>query len=111
MKRLLLSDEVRQDIEGIWLFTMENWGQAQADRYVAGITGTFEKLTDATIVSRAAEGTKPGLRKAPVGRHVVFFRESAEVVEVVRVLLSGWMWGGFELKYMARCAMIGHREG
>ena len=86
MRRLLLSDEVRQDIEGIWLFTMENWGQEQADRYVAGITGTFEKLADATIVSRAAEGTKPGLRKVPVGRHVVFFRESAEVVEVVRVL-------------------------
>ena len=37
-------------------------------------------------VSRPVEGTKPGLRKVHVARHVVFFREAGDLVEVVRVL-------------------------
>ena len=86
MKQLFLSDEVRQDMEGIWLFSRDTWGRDQADRYVDVITQAFQKLAEGSARSRPADGTKPGLRKVPVGRHVVFFRENAEVVEVVRVL-------------------------
>ena len=73
-------------MEGIWLFSRDTWGQEQADRYIGAITATFQKLVDGSVRSRPAESTKPGLRKAQVARHVVFFRDVGEVVEVVRVL-------------------------
>ena len=86
MKRLFLSAETRQDLADIWLYSFETWGEDQANRYSAALHALFGRIVAGSVVSRPAEGTRPGLRKVPVGRHVVFFRESAEAVEVVRVL-------------------------
>jgi toxin ParE1/3/4 len=43
-------------------------------------------LTTGTTASRRAEEVGPGLRRALAGSHVVFFREDAAAVTVVRVL-------------------------
>ena len=86
MKRLLLSAETRQDLADIWLYSFETWGEDQANRYSAALHALFGRMVAGSVASRAAESTRPGLRKLPIGRHVVFFRDSAEAVEVVRVL-------------------------
>jgi toxin ParE1/3/4 len=86
VKRLFLSAEARQDVRGIWRYTAKTWGQDQADRYALGIRAMFTRLVAGQVVSRSADEVQPGLRKMPIGRHVVFFRETEERVEVVRVL-------------------------
>lgn len=86
MKRLYLSAETRQDLAGIWFYSFETWGQDQADRYSAALHALFGRIVAGSVASRPAESTRPDLRKVPIGRHMVFFRESADAVEVVRVL-------------------------
>lgn len=86
MKRLFLSAEARQDLREIWTYTARTWGRDQADRYALGIRAMFTRLVAGQAVSRSADQVQSGLRKVPVGRHVVFFRETEERVEVVRVL-------------------------
>ena len=86
LKPLLYRPEAEADLEGIWHYTLGEWGLDQALRYDRQLQEKIEGLAVGTTVSRSADGVRPGLRKVVVGRHVVFFRESAEVVEVVRVL-------------------------
>ena len=73
----------------------ETSGNAQAETYMSGFDKIFAALRDGSAITRSTADVKPDLRKVQVGRHVVFFRETAERIEVVRVLQSGWIWGEF----------------
>jgi plasmid stabilization system protein ParE len=53
---------------------------------VKGLRGKVEEIANGRAASRSAEEVGPGLRRALAGSHVVFFREDAEAVTVVRVL-------------------------
>ncbi len=86
MRRLIILPVAGQELLDIWDYSFENWGQDQADRYLAALDAMFARITNGSAPSRPADNLRAGLRKVPVGRHVVFFRESAEAVEVVRVL-------------------------
>ena len=95
MKQLIILPVARQEVLDIWDYSFENWGQEQADRYLAALDAMFARIANGSAPSRPADELRPDLRKVPVGRHVVFFREGAEAVEVVRVLHErmdvGWV--------------------
>jgi toxin ParE1/3/4 len=44
--RFVISKEAKIDLENIWLYTFENWSQAQADRYVNLIFEEIELISD-----------------------------------------------------------------
>ena len=86
MKQLIFLPVARQELLDIWDYSFGNWGQGQADRYLADLDAMFARIANGSAPSRPADELRPDLRKVPVGRHVMFFREVAEVIEVVRVL-------------------------
>lgn len=86
MKRLDVSPDAEADLRGIWIYTFQTWGEAQADKYLNDLDTRMIGLTTGATASRRAEEVGPGLRRALVGSHVVFFREDAAAVTVVRVL-------------------------
>ena len=73
------------DLEDIWQYTFLQWSPEQADAYVRGIVSAIAGL---------ARGDKVGLRtdvgpeywKYHVGLHVIYFRQSEESVDVIRIL-------------------------
>jgi len=83
---LRLSHEAREDLRGIWIYSAETWGPQQANRYLDAIRAAITGLADGTTVSRSAEDVLPGCRRVTCGRHVVYFREDMDAVEVIRVL-------------------------
>ena len=86
MMHLRLSHEARQDLRGIWEYSAEKWGPQQANRYLDAIRAAITGLADGTKTSRSAEDVLPGCRRVTSGRHVVYFREDTDAVEVIRVL-------------------------
>ena len=86
MKEVVYRPEADADLEGIWAYTLERWGLQQALKYDTDLTRRIEGLATSATASRRAEEVGPGLRRALVGSHVVFFREDAAAVTVVRVL-------------------------
>lgn len=86
MKRVITLPDAEADIVDIWHHTIERWGFDQAVKYDATIQSRIEGLATGATASRRAEEVGPGLRRAVVGSHVVFFREDAAAVTVVRVL-------------------------
>ena len=70
MKRLDVAPDAEADLRGIWIYTFQTWGEAQADKYLDNLDTRMIGLTTGATASRAAEEVGPGLRRALVGRHV-----------------------------------------
>jgi len=73
-------------MEAVWLFSLQEWGAEQADRYIDDLTAAFEFLVDNPKAGRQCENIRPGYRKYPVIRHVVYYRETGYGIEIVRIL-------------------------
>ncbi|KVE30153.1 plasmid stabilization protein ParE [Burkholderia singularis] len=73
------------DLEEIWLYTFETWSIEQAERYVGELTAAFERLARGEWVGRPSRA-RDGYLRCLVGSHVVFFRETAHTLDVIRVL-------------------------
>jgi toxin ParE1/3/4 len=73
------------DIGAIWNYTAETWGPDQADRYIDTIRDTCLALAKGEITGRRVE-VRDGYLKYPVGRHLVFFRQTKADTQIIRVL-------------------------
>ncbi|MDR5736182.1 type II toxin-antitoxin system RelE/ParE family toxin [Caballeronia sp. LZ025] len=86
MKSFVLSPAAEVDLDEIWDYSIENWGERQAERYIRMIQDTIIGLADGTQLSHSAEHVRPNYRKVLVGSHVLFFKEDQQVVDVIRIL-------------------------
>ena len=87
MARFVLSPAARADLDGIWDYTIREWGEDQAERYTRDIQAACQGLAAGTRISRSAEAIRAGYRKAAVGAHMIYFRVPSDgTIDVVRIL-------------------------
>ena len=85
-KAVVLSAEARDDLNSILLYTWQQWGEEQRDRYKATLDRALAALSDFPELGPQAPGFLSGCRVRPVGRHVLFYRITDDEIEVVRIL-------------------------
>ena len=81
-----LTPAAQADLSEIWDYTVEHWGEAQAERYTRDIQATCEALSSGALVGLSAEHIRAGYRKIGVGSHVMYYRERGGTLEIVRIL-------------------------
>ena len=83
-----LSIKARNDLQGIWFYSFENWSFEQADRYVSLIISEVERHAANPGHGRDRSSLREGYRSFQVKSHVVFYRTIKEKteIEVIRVL-------------------------
>jgi toxin ParE1/3/4 len=86
MKRLIFTDAAREDLAAIGHYTQESWGAEKKKRYLAEIRAGLDRLRRATGLGRIRDEIRPGYRSIASGRHVIFYREAEDRIEVMRVL-------------------------
>jgi toxin ParE1/3/4 len=82
----VLSPRAQADIEGIWDYTMERWGEEQAVRYIRLLQDAIKAVAEKPRRGRPCDYIRAGYRKYPSGSHMIFYRTIAEGIDVVRVL-------------------------
>ena len=85
LRRYRLSPLAQSDLEDIWDYTGETWSVDQAARYHDGLIEAVEDLAAARKTGREA-GIRLGYCKFSIGRHVIFYREHADFIDVIRIL-------------------------
>ena len=85
MKTLVFSPAAEADIDDIWDYSADNWEPDQADRYTDAIRDTCHAIAAGDKRGRVVD-IRAGYLKASTGSHIVYFRDSGEQVEVIRVL-------------------------
>jgi toxin ParE1/3/4 len=84
-KSYALSPLAEIDLEEIWFYTFQKWSLAQADSYHRDLVATFEGLASGTKRGRDVD-VCPDYLKCLVGSHTIYFRDSGDQIEVIRVL-------------------------
>jgi len=80
-----LSRRAEADLESIYDYTLAIWSRTQADKYYGELAEGFEELVSGRRKGRDA-GLGAGIMKSQTGSHVVFYRLSANGIDILRVL-------------------------
>ena len=85
---LEISEKAFEDIESIWLYTVETWSVEQADRYYNLIFDEIEYIAKKPLSGRNFSNIREGYRCSKIKSHLIFYRyrELQGVVEIIRVL-------------------------
>lgn len=84
--RLILSDEARDAIKQILLYTETTWGPRQATAYERLIDDGLEHLTLFPKIGHRREDLPPGYRRYFVGQHAIYYLVEGDTVSVTRIL-------------------------
>lgn len=86
-RRFQLSPAARGDLSDIWNYSVDHWGEAQAERYLRLIQEACERLTENPLLGSGYDFVRPGYRCLPVQSHRLFYRLGDDGhVDVIRIL-------------------------
>ena len=71
-RRLAVSIDARNDIQGTLLFTQQRWGAEQRRVFKAKLYAAMRSLLDYPELGRARDKYFPGCRGLAVEQHVIF---------------------------------------
>ncbi len=86
MFRYVLSDEAESDLTDLYIYSLENWGEAHADAYLGELYAVFTRLSENRLIGRERPELGDAIRSFPCGSYIVFYMPHEEGVAVVRVL-------------------------
>ena len=83
-----ISVKAVEDIENIWLYTLENWSKEQADRYLGLIFDEMEYLIYNPQYGKDFSHIRNNYRCSKVKSHLIFYKanEKQESIEIIRIL-------------------------
>ena len=81
-----LAPATTRDLEGIWLYTLKEWGIEQAHHYTDELTAAIGQLANNPQLGASCDYIRQGYRRSRVGRHAIFFRITDYGIAVIRVL-------------------------
>lgn len=86
MLKLSVTPRAEPDLIGIWIYTYEEWGADQADKYLDQLDEGMKQLTNHPSLGADYTHVFPGYRRLQVEHHAVFYQVFEPEVVVVRVL-------------------------
>lgn len=82
-----ISKQTLEDIDRIWLYTLENWSVNQANHYYRLIYQEIEYISEDFESGKNIGKIKSGYRQAKVKSHLIIYTKgNDDVLEIVRVL-------------------------
>lgn len=83
-----ISRKAAQDIEDIWLYTVETWSRERADRYYKLIFDEIDQIVTNPLSGRNVNHIRRNYRCLKVTSHLIFYKyiKSEKKVEIIRVL-------------------------
>jgi len=87
MKKFKITEKAGSDLEGIWLYTFQNWSIEQADRYYELIMNDIVFLSENPSAGSIADHIRKGYRVSRVKSHLIFYKYDPEgFIIVIRIL-------------------------
>ena len=81
-----LSPKAEQDLESIWVYSFEQWGQEKANQYTDSLFSVFCDLTNSPKVSISCDHIRVGYRLCREGKHVIYFKVTHYGIAIIRIL-------------------------
>jgi len=85
-RQLVIAPAAKADLKEIYQYGLRQWGQAQSDSYLENLKDHFWSLTEQPLIGIDRPELLPGARSLPIESHALFYRVTADTVEIIRVL-------------------------
>lgn len=82
----VLAPAAKNDLKDIYQYGLRQWGQAQSESYLSTLKNQFWLLTEQPLVGTERSDLLPDTRSLPIENHTLFYRVTANRVEIIRVL-------------------------
>lgn len=86
MRRVVNTPDAQSDLENIWLYSFEQWGERQADKYFDELIEGIELLSSNPLIGKPCDDIRENFRSFQIRRHFIFYRLLDQQIEIVRVL-------------------------
>ena len=83
---VILSPAAQADFTDILLYTWQQWGEDQRNRYEAILTQAIAALADYPETGTHCPQLFPGCRAHLAQRHIIYYRIGLNEIEIVRIL-------------------------
>lgn len=80
------SKRAEKDLIGIWLYSLENWGAAQADLYLDAVENALKSIADNRDIGIDCSAIRRSYRKFKINEHFIWYTVRGNKMTVVRVL-------------------------
>lgn len=72
MRKIHIQTLAKQDLKNIWLYSFNNWGDAQADCYFDELNAALALIAENPELGFACDYIREGYRQIHINRHLVF---------------------------------------
>ncbi|MDB5440932.1 MAG: plasmid stabilization protein ParE [Caulobacteraceae bacterium] len=86
MAEYRLSPTAERDLADIWRYTLKQWGDEQADRYILALAAACADLAATPEKGQDCAHIRSGYRRPRVERHFIYFRLATYGIAVIRIL-------------------------
>ena len=87
MRKFHLSNKAVEDLDSIWLYTLETWSESQADGYYQDLLSACQYVADHPFyLDKEYSEIMPGLYCHRCRKHLLFYVVVDDSVEIVRIL-------------------------
>lgn len=86
MAEYRFSPKAQRDLDGIFDYTVKQWGLPQALRYTDLIETACVSLAEVPQQSQSCAAIRPGYRRRGVEQHAIYFQQTSYGIAVIRIL-------------------------
>ncbi len=87
MAKLILRQKAIDDLSDIWEYTVRNWSEKQADKYLLMIKNTCESIANDIAFGKSYNHISTKLSGYKIGKHIIFYKYvTNDEIEVIRIL-------------------------
>jgi toxin ParE1/3/4 len=86
MREIHVQALAESDLIGIWQYSFEEWGEAQADRYLDELDSGIKGLAGNPELGIKRDYVRDEYRVLFVGSHAVYYTVTPTTIHVIRVL-------------------------
>ncbi|MCF8075285.1 MAG: type II toxin-antitoxin system RelE/ParE family toxin [Desulfotignum sp.] len=86
MRKYRLTPSAKSNLIEIWNYTVEAWGEKQAEKYLQEIEDKLNKLAANPELGRPRPEISPGYYSFPAQKHIIFYLNSGSHIDIIGIL-------------------------
>lgn len=86
MRKIRKHALAERDLIDIWQYSFEEWGEAQADKYLDELGKSIGLLAENPEMGSRRDYVREGYRVLFSGRHAIYYTVAPSAIHIIRVL-------------------------
>jgi len=80
-----LRQQAQDDLESIWVYSNQEWGAEQADKYIRSLLSRFTWLSENPQLGKQRTDIKSRYYCFPEGMHLIFYKITRDGIDIIGI--------------------------